>query len=300
MTLWGEDMAGAWEWSNVSVGDGRVLEVLTSGPRDGVPLLFHHGTPMAAAEFVPLRDLAAAQGLRTVLYSRPGYAQSMRHADRTVADVVSDVVAVLDALGAQTFFSLGWSMGGPHALACAALLPERCAAVATIASIAPHEAEGLDWMAGMMEMNVEEYSLALQGGTAVVPLLEKWRPDLAELQPANVAKALAARPDVDGQILAGVRDFVATSLRRSVSTGILGWLDDDLACLRPWGFDFAAITAPVSLWHGEKDVHAPYAHSVWLASRMPRARLRSLPEENHNSIVVLALQQIVGDLIGAT
>src|SRR5207237_10559783 len=111
MTLWGEDMAGAWEWSNVSVGDGRVLEVLTSGPRDGVPLLFHHGTPMAAAEFVPLRDLAAAQGLRTVLYSRPGYAQSLRHAGRPVAAVASDVAAARRALAAHSCVSLGWSWG---------------------------------------------------------------------------------------------------------------------------------------------------------------------------------------------
>jgi pimeloyl-ACP methyl ester carboxylesterase len=215
---------------------------------------------MAAAAFTPLSDLAAERGLRTVTYSRPGYGQSTPQPDRTVAHAVGDVAAVMDALSADHFYGVGWSMGGPHALACAALLPERCEAVVTIASIAPYGVEGLDWLAGMMEINIEEYTLALQGASALTPLLEKWAKDLATLQPADVGKALSQREDLDAARLAGFREFVAAGHSRSVSAGVAGWRDDDLACLRPWGFDLAAIKCPTSLWHGGKDVHAPYSH----------------------------------------
>jgi pimeloyl-ACP methyl ester carboxylesterase len=109
----------------VETADGRSLEVVALGPGDGDVLLFHHGTPGAALAFRPLADAAAEHGLRTVLYSRPGYGRSTPSPGRRVADVAADVRTVLDAVGAERFVTLGWSGGGPHALACGALLRDR-------------------------------------------------------------------------------------------------------------------------------------------------------------------------------
>ena len=133
----------------INLPDGRHLEVLVEGPADGLPVVCHYGTPSGAVPYQALFDAAARHGLRAVVCSRPGYGDSTPRPGRSVADVAGDVAAVLDALGADRFVTYGTSGGGPHALACAALLPDRCLAAVSVAGVAPYRAEGLDWLAGM-------------------------------------------------------------------------------------------------------------------------------------------------------
>src|SRR5690349_3697800 len=118
--------------TSLDLADGRSLEYIVTGSGDGMPLVLHHGTPSAAVVFGPWHESAAKHGLRMVMYSRPGYAGSSPRPGRTVADAAADVAALLDALGAERFLTMGWSGGGPHALACAKLLPDRCGAAALI------------------------------------------------------------------------------------------------------------------------------------------------------------------------
>jgi pimeloyl-ACP methyl ester carboxylesterase len=143
----------------IQTPDGRWLEVLASDG-DGLPLLFHNGTPGGLTAFGPMTDAAAARGLRTVMYARPGYGESTPQPGRQVADCAADAAAVLDQLGADRFLTIGWSGGGPHALACAARLPGRCLAAASLAGVAPSRADGLDWLAEMGPENIEEFSAA--------------------------------------------------------------------------------------------------------------------------------------------
>src|SRR5262245_51231984 len=133
----------------IQAGDGRTLEVVTDGRAEATPLVYHHGTPSGPVLLDELVHAATAAGLRVIGYARPGYAGSDRQAGRSVADAAADVATILDAQGASSFVTLGLSGGGPHALACAALLPERCLAAATVGSVAPIDATGLDWLAGM-------------------------------------------------------------------------------------------------------------------------------------------------------
>src|SRR5476649_965370 len=106
-------------------GPAGRLDVELSGPADGEVVVFHTGTPSAGSLFGPTVDAGTQRGLRHVAYSRPGYGTSERWAGRSVADCALDVAAILDALGIERFFTVGMSGGGPHALACAAILPER-------------------------------------------------------------------------------------------------------------------------------------------------------------------------------
>ena len=92
--------------------DGRQLEVLLVGPPDGLPLVFHNGTPSGLVEFRPMTAAASARGLRTVLYSRPGYGGSTPQR-RAVADAATDVAAIVDQIGADQFVTAGASGGGP-------------------------------------------------------------------------------------------------------------------------------------------------------------------------------------------
>jgi pimeloyl-ACP methyl ester carboxylesterase len=276
----------------------RSLEVLVTGPDDGPALVFHSGTPSAAIPFAPLLDAAGAAGLRLVTWSRPGYGGSTPSPGRTVADVAADTAAVLDALGIDRFRTLGWSGGGPHALACAALLPGRCTAAATLAGIAPYPADGLDWPAGMGEENVEEFSLALEGEEALSLWLEEQAAGLAGVTADEVADSLGGLVSpVDVASLTGTfAEYLAAAFRRSVSTGIAGWRDDDLAFVRHWGFDVADIAVPVAVWQGDSDLMVPPAHGRWLADRIPGARDHLHPGEGHLSLAVGAMDRIVAEL----
>ncbi len=279
--------------------DGRALEVLTDGPAEGLPLIFHYGTPCAAVLFGPLVAEATRRKLRTVIYSRPGYATSTAKPGRSVADAVRDVQAILGELDAEEFVTIGWSGGGPHALACAANLPDRCAAAVSLAGVAPYAAAGLDWMAGMGPENIEEFNLALQGEAALTPWLEQQAVALSQVEGPAVAAALGGLvSDVDKAALTGeFAEFMAAVFRRAVSSGSDGWRDDDLAFTRDWGFDLARIERPVAVWQGEQDRMVPFTHGQWLAQHIPNARVRLYRDEGHLSLALKALDRIIDDVV---
>lgn len=286
-------------WRQVATPDGRSLEVMLAGPQTGLPLIHHGGTPVAAVPFRPLVDAATERGLRFVTYSRPGYASSDQCHGRTVASACADVVAILDSLQADSFVTMGWSGGGPHALACAAVLPERCRAAAMIAGVAPWRARGLDWLAGQGEENVEEFEAAVRGEKALTAWLTEAAEDMADLSADDVVAVLGdLMSDVDKAVLTGdYAEWTAASFRKAVSAGVAGWRDDDLAFMQPWGFDLDAITRPVAVWQGGQDRMVPFAHGEWLAANIPTARAHLLADDGHLSIAVGRLGQIVDDLI---
>jgi pimeloyl-ACP methyl ester carboxylesterase len=289
---------GEARWLTVRAAGGRDLEVLVDGPDHGTILLFHLGTPSAAVRVPSAVSAAAKRGLRTVIYSRPGYASSSPEAGRSVADVAEDSEAVLDALGAERFAALGWSGGGPHALACAALLSERCVAAATIASVAPYGVTGLDWFAGMGKENIDEFAAALKGEGPISEFLETAAAGLRAVTGTEVADALGGLvTEVDRNALTGeFAEVLAESFRRSVSTGIAGWRDDDLAFTRPWGFELKSIRVPVAIWQGAQDRMVPFDHGRWLAANIPGAQARLLDDEGHLSLVN-HIDRILEDLV---
>jgi pimeloyl-ACP methyl ester carboxylesterase len=287
------------QFLTVNLPTGRVLEVLVAGPADGFPLLEHTGTPTAATPHPSVIRAATARGLRWITFSRPGYAGSTPKPERVVADIAGGVTAILDSLGVDTFVTMGSSGGGPHAIGCTALLPDRCLAAAAIASVAPYPAEGIDWLDGMAPDNVEEFSVALQGADALSAWLEPHAAELAGVQPDQVVAALGDLvSDVDRAVLTGEEaEWGAETFRRAVSTGIAGWRDDDLAFTRPWGFDLAAIGRPVAVWQGGQDRMVPFAHGEWLAAHIPTAFAHLYPAEGHLSIGVAKLDEILDDLL---
>jgi pimeloyl-ACP methyl ester carboxylesterase len=277
----------------VRLGDGRVLDVLTAGPVDGMPLVFHIGTPAGAALYPPLTDAAHSRGLRVVHYSRPGYGLSTSRPGRSVADAAGDVAAVLEAIGADHFVTVGFSGGGPHGLACGALLPDRCRAAVSVSGLAPFGVDDLDWFSGMDQDSREGYTIAMVGGAAHTQRLEEQVPGLQSMltQPLD-ATALG---DEAADVVA-FRQFLAASFRRAVHTSVQGWQDDELAFVRPWGFDPAAIRCPVAIWHGDQDQAVPPGHGHWLAARIPHARPHFDPERGHGAMLRVHLREIVDEL----
>jgi pimeloyl-ACP methyl ester carboxylesterase len=284
--------------TTITLTDGRELEVEVSGPDGGPVLVFHHGTPGGSEQMRAMARAAEARGLRLVTWSRPGYGASTRQAGRSVADVVADTAAVLDHLGAESCLVAGWSGGGPHALACGALLPDRVRGVLCIAGVAPYAAEGLDFLAGMGDDNIEEFGAALEGEHTLRPWLDAQRPEMLELTADAVADSLGNLvPPVDVAVLTGeFAEDLASEFRQALSVGVDGWLDDDLAFTRPWGFELADIAVPTYLWQGSDDLMVPFAHGRWLAGRIPGVTAHLEQGEGHLSIGIGALDRMLDEL----
>jgi pimeloyl-ACP methyl ester carboxylesterase len=294
-------MTTASPTTTVTTPDGRSLDVYLAGPPDGDVLLFHMGTPSAAAPYPPAVDLMAERGLRYVAFSRAGYGSSTRRPGRSVADVVDDARTVLDHLGADDAVTIGWSGGGPHALACGALLADRIRAVALIASVAPYPADGLDYLAGMGDENIEEFGAALESAEALIGYKERNAPPLRVVTGDEVAEAFGDLiDDVDRGALTGdFADWVAASFREALRVSYWGWFDDDMAFIKPWGFDLDAIDVPVHVWQGRHDRMVPYAHGEWLASHVPAAVPHLFDEHGHLSLAVDSMGLILDELVAS-
>lgn len=280
------------------LASGRQIDVLLSDRPCARALVFHYGSPMGLPVFPPLVEAAGARDMRLIVCARPGYERSTPDPGRRVADVVPDIAEVLGQLGVGEFVACGWSGGGPHALACAALLPDRCRRVATIASLAPYGAEGLNWLDGMGPENVIGFDAAAKGEGALVPLLEAMAVMFARVDAHSVAASLTGLlPDIDHTYLRGeFAEFMAAGMRTAVSTGVQGWRDDGLASVKDWGFDIASVSN-ATVWHGSEDKMVPFNHGRWLARAIPSARTHLLDGEGHLSIVVGHIGKILDDLI---
>jgi pimeloyl-ACP methyl ester carboxylesterase len=285
---------------HVLLPDGRRLDLRVSGPDDGLPLVFHHGTPSAVPPIRALERAAHARGLRLVTTSRPGYGGSSPQPGRRVVDVAADTATVLAAIGADRCLMAGWSGGGPHALACGARLGAT-AGVLVIAGVAPYGAEGLDWLAGMGEENIVEFSAALDGEDRLRTYLLDQREQLKAITAADIAASLETLlPDVDRAVLTGeFGEDLAASFREAVRTGVEGWVEDDMAFTRSWGFELAEISVPTMIWQGSADLMVPFAHGQWLASQLAGASVHLEQGEGHLSVALGALDRMLDELLSA-
>ncbi|WP_033818035.1 alpha/beta fold hydrolase [Kitasatospora sp. MBT63] len=258
----------------LDLGGGRTLHLYDTGPGRGgrLPVIWHHGTPNVGAPPEPLFAAADRLGLRWVSYDRPGYGGSAPAPGRDIASGAACAAAVADALGIERFAVVGHSGGAPHALACAALLPDRVVGTVAIASLAPYDADALDWYAGMTDSGVASLRAAAAGREAK----ERHEASGAEYDPEFTPADLAA--------LAGPWSWFGKVVGPAVAAGPGGLIDDDLAYVRPWGFDPARVTAPILL-HGGRDRVVPASHSEWLARHCPGAELRLTPEDGHISVL---------------
>ena len=256
-------------------------------------LVYHHGTPAAGPIDGDLVTAAEANNLRVVELVRPGYGQSDRFTDRTVADIAGLAGELADHLGFDTFVTLGWSGGGPHALATVALQPKRCVAGLSLAGVAPYGAQGLDFLAGMGQDNIDEFGASIEGEAALRPMLTEIGVGMTDITGSDIVSMMRSLlPDVDQALLTGeFGDEMATIFRWAVSTGIDGWLDDDLAFTQDWGFRLDQVTNPIAIWQGSEDLMVPYAHGQWLAAQLPHADVHLLDGQGHLSIGALAFTQ---------
>lgn len=259
---------------DVPLDGGRVLHAYDRDPgHDGLVVMWHHGTPNIGRPPEPLFETSDRLGIRWISYDRPGYGGSTRLPGRDLAGAAVDAAAVADALGIDRFTVMGHSGGGSHALAVAALLPERTLGAVCVSGLAPYGVEGLDWFAGMAESGVASLRAALDGREAK----ERYEASAADGDLGFIA--------ADGEALDGAWAWLHTVVRPAMANGPHALVDDDLAYVAPWTFDASSIAAPTLIVHGGLDRVVPAAHGAWLAARIPAAELWLQPDDGHISVL---------------
>lgn len=284
----------------LTVGD-RVFTVYDDGAPDGRAIVFHHGTPAAGGPFEPWVTDARERGARLIGYDRPGYSDSTPDPGRTVGDAARDTAAILDALGIERFVTWGISGGGPHALACAALLPERVDAVALLGSVAPFDADGLNYFRAMGADNLVEFGLAMGGRHHIAPFLEREAGHMVAASPEELVAGIATLVEgPDQAVLAdgGFGRHWAATMQITFAHGPAGWIDDDLAFVAPFGFDVGAVSVPALVVHGRQDRFVPSAHGEWLAAAIPDAEAWLEPEEAHLTLLERRIPDVHAWLLG--
>jgi pimeloyl-ACP methyl ester carboxylesterase len=258
---------------DVPLPDGRRLVVHEAGAMSAdarLTVIWHHGSPQSGALYEPLIGEAERRGIRMVSFGRPSYGGSTPNPGRDAASVGRDVIALADALGLTAFVVMGASGGGPHALACAAAMPDRVRAVATFASVAPFS-NRFDWFAGMQSPSA--LRAATEGREA--------RARFAETDEFDPRQFVAR----DWAVLSSAWQGLGRDAEAEGTAGHDGLIDDDVALVTPWGFDLAAVAQPVLLVHGGADKVIPLSHARWLLGMLPNAELWERPRDGHVSVL---------------
>jgi pimeloyl-ACP methyl ester carboxylesterase len=274
---------GRW----VDSAGGRRLHLEVAGNGDRV-VVAHVGSPNAGVLYDRWVNDAAGRGLTLIAYDRPGYGRSSPQPGRTVADCATDLRAISAAMGFERCAVWGFSGGGPHALACAALLDDLVVAAATIGSPAPPDASGLDYFAGMSDDARQDMELFRSdraewertGQAQRDALLAMSGPELGESWSAG-----ASPPDA-----AALHGEFGVWLHRSVQAALMpggdGWTADDVALFHSsWGFDPTRISIPVKVWHSRDDRFVPWGHGRWLADAVPGAQADLADDDGHLTVV---------------
>jgi pimeloyl-ACP methyl ester carboxylesterase len=266
--------------------DGRTLSVFDAGAEDGPAVFACHGTPGSALLWRGAVEDVESRGMRLISYDRPGYGGSDPQPGRNVAAAAGDIAAIADALGIERFAVEGGSGGGPHALACGALLSDRIVGVGCLAGVAPYPAEGLDWLEGMGQGNLDEFAAALGGRDALEPFLTEQADEILAAGPDELADALRSLlSPVDVAALTGeFAEYLVDATHRGIGEGLEGWIEDDFAFVAPWGFELADIRVAVQLCQGGQDRMVPMAHGRWLADRIPAVEPLLSEEDGHLTI----------------
>jgi pimeloyl-ACP methyl ester carboxylesterase len=241
--------------TTIQTRDGRTLTFRELGDPSGRPLFYLHGSPGSRLLHGPDVDHTEL-GIRLITYDRPGYGKSERRSGRTVADAVPDILDIADHLSLGDFGVLGVSGGGPHALAAAAHAANRVSRCGTALGIGPADADDLDFYAGMDPAEVKEWQLFTGPDPDRDHILDGTR---------EWIDGIKGNPDLPEQLKASL----VAAFTEAFRTGADGILDDYLALSRPWGFDLAAVTCPITVMVAEQDISVPPAHGRWLAERLP-------------------------------
>jgi pimeloyl-ACP methyl ester carboxylesterase len=277
--------------------DGRRLAYCEFGSPSGRPIIYCHGFPSSRREAMLMHAAALEVDARLIAPDRPGYGDSDPAPERGIADWSEDIAQLADRLSLDQFGLIGVSGGGPYTLACAARIPERLDGCALICPLGPIYIDAvlntMNWAVrtNLLVAKQPQWLGELMFGGHTTALLEHW-PKLVE----DLRSIAAPKADRDvlkqGNNTAILNQTIVDAMRN----GAPGARRDLILYTHDWQLDFAAITRPIQIWHGDADGTAPIQHARWYAEHLSNARLVELPGEGHYSVPVLYARQILSKL----
>lgn len=281
----------------LKLSTGRTLGFAEYGDPRGTPLFYFHGWPSSRLQGELLDETGKKRGLRIIAPDRPGVGLSEFHPGRTLADWPSLMHDLAGHLGAEKFYVMGVSGGGPYALVCAHAMPERLLGASVVCgapSLRTVGTDGLFWAYKLGLWAQRHLPFALRPGLRVAGWiagrkLDQWPQNwLSRLYAAEDRRAL--RDDRLHRIM--------MHSGREALLGDVGALRlDGMIYSSDWGFDLGDIRLPVRFWHGDEDWNIPLALAQKTAALVPNAIFTVTPKDGHFSLPLLHSDQIVGEMM---
>lgn len=268
----------------VALPGGRRLALVEHGDPQGRAVFVFHGTPASRLGHEFLDDAARALHLRVICPDRPGIGRSDPKPDRTIAGWSDDVNALAGVLGIDRFAVLGYSGGGPYAIACGAGCGDRIVSVATMAGAGPpYDRPGATDGMSPTDLRLTKASLHHPWIAALSLRVMKLG---ARLAPGfGVAQFERELSEPDRVAMAGQdRRWMTELFIESLRQGPHGVMLDYRLWAEPWGIDWSAVTVPVHLFQGDADQIVPMHQAEDMAGRLPNAHLHRMPGVGHVSI----------------
>lgn len=264
----------------VTLRDGRSLAYAEWGDLQGRPVVMFHGMPASRLQ-CPDADATEAAGVRLFTVDRPGYGGSDPRPGRSLLSWAEDYAEFHALLGLLPCPIMGWSGGGPFALACAFSLPSIVTSVGVAGSVGPiDEVPGAysgEWrrLADLLRADRDaagDGMIKHWQGFADNPasIYDGWFENSVE--PEGPDQRLFARPDV--------REAMITWARDAARQGSRGAVADSMAFIQPWGFSVTDITCDAAVWVGE-GAPADRAEADYLAAAIPGATYVVFPGDGH-------------------
>lgn len=285
--------------TSLKLPDGRCIEYIDNGVSSKSALILHHGTPTSMTVWGTWLAAAAEEGIRAIAFTRPGYASSDRKVGRSIIDANEDLVEILNQLAVEKFVSVGWSGGGPYALASGLL--NKCSGVQLIASVSPYDAEDFDWFQDQTPEMVEEAKISARSLEDSINFKENYYKEFRDMTAEQFLTEYAKRSSFES-FETTYREFskdLSFSMHEALRDGVIGYAEDEYAFLRNWGFETKEIQVPVLIWQGLDDLSVSPHMARWLNANISNPTLKLLEGQHHSSIMVEKRAEILNAAIGA-
>jgi pimeloyl-ACP methyl ester carboxylesterase len=264
---------------NVRLSDGRNLAYSQYGDPDGKPIFYCHGGVSSKSDVAFAQEFCEENGFLITAPDRPGIGDSDHKAGRSLLDWASDSKELLDQLGIEKTAVLGWSLGGPYALACAFALPERVSVVGTIGGAGqfddPESVKQLGLLVDRLLLTVPgwlhgPFAMGLQAAALLPP----------EAMKQSLLSNLTSKSDREIVSALPVKDATGF-LYESLKKGGMGVIEDYAAVGKSWGFSPSGIKLKTLIWHGEQDDMCPMSAARIMAESMPHAEFKLVANAGH-------------------
>ena len=283
--------------SSLKLSDGRALDYTDNGVSSKSALILHHGTPTSMAVWGTWLAAIAEVGIRAIAFTRPGYAGSDRKVGHTVISANNDLEEILNHLEVENFVSIGWSGGGPYALASGLL--ERCSGVQLIASVSPYDAEDFDWFQDQSPESIEEAKISVASLADSIAFKQGYYAEIRDRKAEEFLVEYAKRASFSSfeNVYRAFAEDLSLSLRDALRVGVIGYAEDEYAFLRNWGFEVKDVRVPVVIWQGLDDLSVSPHMARWFNENLYNPTLELLEGQHHGSIMVEKRAEILNAAI---